>query len=90
MERLNGVGVRGYGILFTRSTGKPVRTLEGNVPMLKMYGMNNVSASRDYVVVGEDNIIYAYFEGQKNSMPIIHKDMVGVDAMEIGIDVSIF
>lgn len=87
---MNGVGVKGYGILFTRSTGKPVRTLEGYVTMLKMYGMNNVSATRDYVVVGEDNLIYAYMEGRKDSMPHICKDMEGRNAKDIGIDVTIF
>lgn len=90
MENSRGIGVKGYGILFTRSTGKPVKTLEGNVPMLKMYGMNNVSASRDYVVVGEDNLIYSYMEGRKGTLPHICNDMVGKNAKDIGIDVNLF
>lgn len=87
---MNGVGVKGYGILFTRSTGKIVKALDGNVSMLKFYGMNNTSASRDYVVVGEDNIIYAYMEGRKGTLPHICNDMVGKNAKDIGIDVSLF
>lgn len=89
---MNGVGVKGIGIVFNRKSGKPVTTLDGYVTMLKMYGMQNLTATRDYVVVGiEDNLIYAYMEGTgKGTFPTIHKDMEGMNAKKIGIDTSLF
>lgn len=89
---MNAVGVKGIGIVFNRKSGKPVTTLDGYVTMLKMYGMQNLTATRDYVVVGmEDNLIYAYMEGTgKGTFPKICKDMEGMNAKEIGIDTSLF
>lgn len=88
---MNGVGVNGYGLEFNRKSGKVVKCLKGNVPMLRMVAMKGVGKSRDYVVVGIDNLIYQYAEGTgANQFPIIHKDMDGMDAKEIGIDVSLF
>jgi len=89
MSKLSGVGVNGYGFTFNRKSGKVIQTLEGNVPMLRMAGMK-LSATRDYVVVGKDNLIYAYYEGRKDTMPHICDDMVGMDAKKIGIDISQF
>ena len=56
---MNGVGVNGYGFLFNRKSGKVVECVTGNVPMLKARAVmgKGITASRDYVVIGEDNII---------------------------------
>ena len=89
---MNGVGVNGYGFLFNRKSGKLIECVTGNVPMLKARAVmgKGITASRDYVVVGEDNIIYSYIEGVgANNFPKIHKDMEGKNALEIGLDVSI-
>ena len=83
-----GIGVEGFGILFTRKTGKIVKCLEGNIPMLKMVAMKGVSASRDYIVLGKDGRCYAYFEGTKNGLPKICTDMIGKQDSYFGIDVS--
>lgn len=87
----SGVGVRGYGLEFNRKSGKVVKCMEGYVPMLRMVAMKGIGKSRDYVVVGVDNLIYQYVEGTgANQFPKIHKDMDGMDAKKIGIDVSLF
>jgi hypothetical protein len=88
MENLRGIGVEGFGLLFNRKSGKVLKCLTGNVPMLKAFAMNGVSASRDYVVFGKDGICYGYFEGRKNDMPKICKDMIGKKDEYFGIDVS--
>lgn len=89
---LSGVGVNGYGFLFNRKSGKVLECVTGNVPMLKTratLGGVKLTATRDYVVVGNDNLIYMYLEGVgANNFPKIHKDMVGLDAKKIGIDVT--
>lgn len=73
-----------YGILFNRNKGNIVRTLSGMSSMLKMYGMYNTSATRDYVVVNaESGVIEAYYEGRKNDLPKICKDMEGRHIDEI-------
>lgn len=67
-----------YGVLFTRKSGKIVKVLEDEYgsAFLKMYAMNNVSPSRDFVVFNATtgNII-DYFEGKKNDLPKICYDM---------------
>lgn len=70
---------RHYGVLFNRKNGKIVKTLvdEYGYAFLQMYAMGNVSASRDYVVFNTDGIIKGYYEGKKNDMPTICRDMVG-------------
>lgn len=74
-----------YGVLFNRKSGKIVKTLcdEHGIAFLKMYALNNVSATRDYVVFGDDGIIVGYFEGKKDDMPTICKDMEGKHIDEI-------
>ena len=87
----SGVGVKGYGLEFNRKSGAVVRCLEGNVPMLRTVALRGLGKTRDYVVVGEDNKIYQYVEGTgSNQFPKIHKDMEGLDAKKIGVDVSLF
>ena len=85
---MNGVGVKGFGITFNRKNGKPVQVLEGYVSVLRMAGMN-ITPSRDYIVISEDGVVYAYYEGRKNSMPHICKDMEGKKAEEFGIDMGL-
>ena len=72
------------GILFNRKSGKVVKTLTGHSSLLKLFAMNNVSASRDYVVFNADGICEGYFEGKKNDMPTICRDMVGKKAEDFG------
>lgn len=68
-----------YGVLFNRKSGKIVKTLvdDHGCALLKMYAMGNVSPSRDYVVFDTNGEIKGYYEGKKNDMPTIHKDMEG-------------
>lgn len=81
-----------YGVLFNRKSGKVVKVLEDNFgsALLKMYGLNNTSATRDYVVFGEDGLVKAYMEGKKNDMPTICKDMEGMEVEKLGFSVSDF
>ena len=72
------------GILFNRKSGKVVKTLTGHSSLLKLFAMNNVSATRDYVVLNADGICEGYFEGKKNDMPTICRDMVGKKAEDFG------
>jgi hypothetical protein len=72
------------GILFNRKSGKVVKTLTGHSSLLKLFAMNNVSATRDYVVFNADGICEGYFEGKKNDMPTICRDMVGKKAEDFG------
>ena len=72
------------GILFNRKTGKAVKTLTGHTSLLKLFAMNNVSSTRDYVVFNADGICEGYFEGKKNDMPTICRDMVGKKAEDFG------
>lgn len=72
------------GILFNRKTGKVVKTLTGHSSLLKLFAMNNVSATRDYVIFNADGICEGYFEGKKNDMPTICNDMVGKEAEDFG------
>ena len=86
---MNGVGVKGIGFVFNRKSGAVVKSYEGNVPMLKTVALRGLAKSHDYVVVGEDNLIYSYVEGTgANQFPKIHKDMEGMNATKIGIDVT--
>ena len=75
-----------YGILFTRKSGKVVKILEHDFgdALLKMFAMNNVSSSRDYIIFNSDGIVTAYFEGKKNDLPNICKDMIGKHVEEFG------
>lgn len=71
---------RHYGVLFNRKNGKIVKTLvdDHGSALLKMFAMNNVSATRDYVVFNaESGVIVGYFEGKKNDLPNICHDMEG-------------
>lgn len=72
------------GILFNRKSGKIVKTLTGHTSLLKLFAMNNVSATRDYVIFNSDGICEGYFEGKKNDMPTICNDMIGKKAEEFG------
>lgn len=72
------------GILFNRKSGKVVKTLTGHSSLLKLFAMNNVSSTRDYVVFNADGICEGYFEGKKNDMPTICRDMVGKKAEDFG------
>ena len=75
-----------YGVLFNRKSGKIVKTLvceHGNA-FLKMFAMGNVSPSRDYVVFNATNgEIVDYYEGKKDDLPNICKDMRGKNINEI-------
>ena len=75
-----------YGILFTRKSGKVVKILEHGFgdALLKMFAMNNVSSSRDYIVFNSDEIVTGYYEGKKNDLPNICTDMVGNHVEEFG------
>lgn len=77
------------GILFNRKSGKVVKTLTGHASLLKLFAMNNVSATRDYVVFNKDGICEGYFEGKKNDMPTICNDMVGKKAEDFGFSSNI-
>ena len=76
------------GILFNRKSGKVVKMLEGSTSLLKLFAMNNVSATRDYVVFDSEGICQGYFEGKKNDLPNICNDMVGKKAEEFGFDLN--
>lgn len=75
-----------YGVLFNRKSGNIVKTLvdEHGSAFLKMFAMNNVSATRDYVVFNAENgEIVGYYEGKKNDMPKICRDMEGMNIEDI-------
>lgn len=74
------------GILFNRKSGKVVKMLEGSTSLLKLFAMNNVSATRDYVIFDSEGICQGYFEGKKNDLPNICNDMIGKTAEEFGFD----
>lgn len=80
---------RGYGILFNRKSGKVVKVIEGSCALLKLFAMQgNVSATRDYLVLDHTGVCQGYFEGKKNDMPTICKDMVGMTYEKFGVDMS--
>ena len=68
-----------YGVLFNRKSGKIVKTIEAfSSAMLKMYGLNNTSPSRDYLIFdGDTGIVNFYCEGKKDDFPNICSDMEG-------------
>lgn len=75
-----------YGVLFNRNSGKIIKTLVDNngSAFLKFYAMGNVSPSRDFVVFSaESGEIKGYYEGKKNDMPNICKDMEGKNINDI-------
>ena len=84
--------MRHFGVLFNRKSGKIVKVLEDKFgsAFLKMFALGNVSASRDYIVFNENGIVTDYFEGKKNDMPTICKDMVGKRVEEFGFSVDAF
>jgi DNA-binding ferritin-like protein (Dps family) len=50
---------------------------------MKLYAMQGVSATRDFIIFDEDGIVVAYFEGKgANTMPTICKDVVGKNVNE--------
>lgn len=77
------------GILFNRKSGKIVKTLTGHTSLLKLFAMNNVSATRDYVVFSADGVCRGYFEGKKNDIPTICNDMIGKKTEEFGFSPSV-
>lgn len=81
-----------YGVLFNRKSGKIVTTLvdQFGSAFLKMYALGNVSASRDYIVFSEEGIVVGYYEGKKNDMPTICRDMEGKRVEEFGFKVEDF
>lgn len=81
-----------YGVLFNRKSGKVVKTLvdEFGSALLKMFALGNVSASRDFIVFSEDGIVVGYYEGKKNDMPTICRDMEGKRVEEFGFKVEDF
>lgn len=80
--------MKAIGLLFNRKSGQVVKAIEGSVALLKMFAMNNVSASRDYIIVDEAGYCQGYFEGRKNDMPKICNDMVGKRAEDFGFSVD--
>ena len=80
--------MRAIGLLFNRKSGQVVKAIEGSVALLKMFAMNNVSTSRDYIIIDEAGYCQGYFEGRKNDMPKICKDMVGKRAEDFGFSVD--
>lgn len=81
-----------YGVLFNRKSGKIVKVLfdEHGSALLKMFAMNNVSPSRDYIVFNTDGIVVGYYEGKKGDLPTICRDMEGKKVEEFGFSVSDF
>ena len=55
-----------------------------------MYALGNVSASRDFIVFSEEGIVVGYYEGKKNDMPTICRDMEGKRVEEFGFKVEDF
>lgn len=83
---------RHIGVLFNRKSGKIVKVLEdrNGSALLKMFAMNNVSASRDYIVFNMDGVVVGYYEGKKGDMPTICRDMEGRKVEDFGFSVSDF
>lgn len=80
-----------YGILFNRNSGKVVKVIEENLgdAFLRMFALQgNVSATRDYIVFGDDGVVTFYAEGKKNDMPTICKDMEGKRVEDFGFSVD--
>lgn len=73
------------GILFNRKSGKVVKAISGYTSMLRLFAMNNVSASRDYVILNRKGICEGYFEGKKNDLPTICDDMIGKSYKEFNV-----
>ena len=48
-----------YGVLFNRKSGKIVKVLfdDYGSALLKMFAMENVSSSRDYIVFNEEGVV---------------------------------
>lgn len=77
--------MKNFGILFSRKSGKIVKSIEAfSSAMLKMYALNgNVSATRDFVVFDETGKISFYCEGRKDDFPTICDDMIGKNIKEL-------
>lgn len=76
-----------YGILFNRNSGKVVKMLESehSIALLQLFALQgNVSATRDYIVIDKDGICRGYYEGKKNDMPTICRDMEGKPCEDFG------
>ena len=85
-----GLNNNGYVLfIFSRKSGKVVKCIEGiSSALLRLYALNSTSATRDSVIVNkDDNTIDFYCEGKKNDMPTICKEMEGMNAEKIGINV---
>lgn len=70
--------IKHYGIMFNRKSGKIVKTLEHffSPAMLTMYGLNNTTKTRDFVVFDSNGKIEKYLEG--GDFPTPKKDMEGM------------
>lgn len=69
--------IKYYGVMFNRKSGKIVTTLEHafSSAMLTMYGLNNTTKTRDFVVFNSEGRIEKYLEG--GDFPKVCKDMEG-------------
>lgn len=82
-----------YSVLFNRKTGVPVKTFEENCgdAFLRMFALQgNVSATRDYIIFGDDGVLTFYAEGKKNDMPTICRDMEGKRVEDFGFTMEYF
>lgn len=69
-----------YGFTFNRKSGKVLQVVEHiGSAALKFYGMNNLTAARDFVAFdGSTGLITCYYEGRKRGdFPKICRDMEG-------------
>ena len=69
--------IKYYGVMFNRKSGKIVTTLEHafSSAMLTMYGLQNTTKTRDFVVFDSNGKIAKYLEG--GDFPKVCKDMEG-------------
>lgn len=80
-----------YGILFNRNDGRVIKVLESefSLAMLKLFALNgNVSATRDFLIIGADGLCKGYYEGRKGDMPKICDDMIGKPCEHFGISLK--
>lgn len=57
--------IKFYGVMFNKKSGKIVKTLEHDFSsaMLTMYGLQNTTKTRDFVVFDNNGKIAKYLEG---------------------------
>lgn len=70
---------------FSRKSGKIDTTMEGlGCGLMKMWALNNTTSTKDTVIFDkEDGTIYGYYEGKKNDMPTICRDLEGRNIEEL-------